>query len=99
VKVKPTKEQRIYMGRVAELGCSVEWCEAEAEIHHLIGHRRASHHHTMGLCPIHHRLGNIGVAVHSGKKSWELEHGTQVDHITRIQEVLGYDGEFRLHIK
>ncbi len=72
------------MRRVASMGCIV--CvglghgETPAEIHH-IGNgamsMRAGNYEVIPLCAQHHRLGNTGVAVHAGRKSFEANFGTE----------------------
>jgi len=72
---------------IARLGCCVCLREgygfSECEIHHLLtgraGFRRNTDLQTIGLCPQHHRLGNLGVAIHAGKKSFEKAYGTELE--------------------
>lgn len=81
---KSTAKEKRHMNRVAEMGCCV--CvllghgETPAEIHH-IGNgtmaKRASNYEVIPLCHIHHRTGGNGVAVHSGRKSFEANFGTE----------------------
>lgn len=53
---------------------------SQAEYHH-IGNgtmgKRASNYEGIALCPIHHRQGGYGVAVHSGRKAFEAVFGTE----------------------
>ena len=91
-----SKEERRHMTRVAELGCIV--CRNEghgwsaAEVHHIrhqIGAgRRSSHFQTIGLCSAHHRLGNHGVALHAGKRTWEARYGTELELLEQTRELL-----------
>jgi hypothetical protein len=78
------------MARVAALGCLV--CRAPAEVHHIttgVGMgQRASHYDTIPLCPCHHRQGPVGVAIHSGKRTWEQRHGTELELLERTRELL-----------
>ena len=85
-KKQATKAERQHMAKVADLGCIV--CElfldapgSPAEIHHITTRRgfggRAKHTEVIPLCPIHHRLGNYGEAVHNGTKTWEEKFDTQ----------------------
>ncbi len=79
-----TKKEKEHMSRVAEMGCIV--CvnlglgETPATIHH-IGNgtmaKRASNYEVIPLCHFHHQGGNIGEAVHSGRKSFETNFGTE----------------------
>jgi hypothetical protein len=54
--------------------------DSPAEAHH-IGNgamgKKASNYEAIALCPIHHRLGGHGVAVHSGRKAFESVFGTE----------------------
>lgn len=80
-KKAATRDEKRYMGRVAELGCAL--CRhlglgaTPAELHHPrngtgMGNR-ASHMDVVPLCPEHHR-GNTGI--HGmGRKAFEREYG------------------------
>ena len=91
-----SKADKDYMGMVAGLGCIV--CrsngdyDSPAEIHH-IGNgtmgKRASNHEIIGLCHIHHRTGNNGIAVHAGRKSFEANFGTEQELLAQTLELLG----------
>ena len=88
MKKAPTKAESSHMGTVAGLGCII--CKRPAEIHHLPGMgMRASHFHTIPLCPEHHRNGNIGVAVHSGRRSFERNFGTELELLKKVNKLLG----------
>ena len=54
--------------------------DSPAEYHH-IGNgtmgKRASNYEGIALCPIHHRTGGYGVAVHAGRKAFEEVFGTE----------------------
>ena len=90
-KKAPTKAEREYMGRVAELGCAI--CGGFAEVHHIttgVGMgQRASHYETIALCPEHHRTGGHGVAIHAGIKTWEALYGTEIDILALTRISLG----------
>lgn len=89
--LKPPIEMRAgfkdpkHLARVAQLECIV--CKNQelkqlfrTEVHHLIGMglgKKASDLFTIPLCSFHHRLGNKGEAIHSGKQSFEKKFGTQ----------------------
>lgn len=71
--------------RLVDIGCIVCLLEyglrSEPEIHHLrkgmgMGQRN-DEEHTIPLCPAHHRHGPMGVAFHSGPRSWQEIHGTE----------------------
>lgn len=94
-----TSAERLHLARVASLGCIV--CGYSAEVHHLkhdpitgqhlgMG-QRASHFHTIPLCPGCHRLGGYGVAYHAGPRAFELAHGTEIDLWTKTQRLLGME--------
>jgi hypothetical protein len=93
-----TKADRAYLSRVSELGCIV--CREQfgvwspAEIHHAREHtgagRRESHAFAIGLCPLHHRLGNWGEAYHAGPLEWERRYGAQREMVQRTQQEAGY---------
>lgn len=91
----PTKTESAHMGKVAALGCiaciNSGYGETQAEIHH-IGNgtmgKRASNYEVIGLCHAHHRTGGYGIAVHSGRKAWESEHGTEQDLLEQVMGML-----------
>lgn len=87
-----TASEKRYMNRVAELGCIVEGCSAPAEIHHprfAAGTaQRTSHYLAIPLCPLHHRMGGHGVAIHAGQTTFERMYGTEVDLLARVIERL-----------
>lgn len=90
-----TKAEKLHMSRVAALGCRVCCNEfglhSEAECHH-IGNgtmgKRSSHREAIALCPMHHRLGGIGVAIHAGRKSFESNFGTERELLAQTLELL-----------
>jgi len=92
-KKAPTKAEKLHYSRVVDLGCLI--CEMPAEIHHITTTRgfggRAKNNEVLPLCPLHHRLGNRGVAVHSGVKSWEEIHGEQTELLKKVNRLLGID--------
>ena len=91
----PTKAESKHMGKVVALGCIVclnnGYYDTPAEIHH-IGNgtmgKRASNYETIPLCPIHHRNGGYGIAVHSGRVKWESTFGTEQDLLNQVMEIL-----------
>ena len=91
------KADRIYLSRVAALGCVVcrnlNLGETPAEIHH-IRHgqgagQRAPHKNTLPLCPQHHLHGGFGVAIHAGQKTWEQKYGTEEELLAQVHRELG----------
>ena len=83
--MKATKQERAYMGRVAELGCLI--CGGIPEIHHNTKNRgygtKSSNYDIMPLCPDHHR-GEEGIN-HIGVKTWEDKYGDQDDLVKRVR--------------
>ena len=94
-----TKDERKYLGRVAELGCAV--CRrmgyegTPSEIHHKKGGmgigQRSKHDQVLPLCVEHHR-GKTGV--HGmGIKAFVKHYGfTEEDLINEVHELLGMGG-------
>ena len=90
-----TKAEREHMGAVAAMGCIV--CRnlglgaSPAEVHHIgngtLG-KKASNFETIGLCPIHHRHGGHGVAVHAGRKAFEANFGTERELLEQTRREL-----------
>lgn len=78
------KAERDHIESVVSQGCLA--CrltgidDSPAEAHH-IGNsamgKKASNYEVIALCPIHHRLGGHGVAVHAGRESFEKVFGTE----------------------
>ena len=87
MKKAATKAEREHMDAVAALGCVI--CCRPAEIHHLPGQgMRSSNYLCIPLCPTHHRNGNVGVAVHSGRRSFEANFGTELELFAKVTEML-----------
>ena len=90
-----TKAEKLHMSRVAALGCCVCRNEfglhSEPELHH-IGNgtmgKRATNYEILPLCPMHHILGGIGVAIHAGRKSFEANFGTERELLAQTLELL-----------
>ena len=94
--------ERKHLDAVASLGCIVCLNEgmgfAPAEIHHLKRNpetgaklgmgQRASHFHTIPLCPTHHRAGGFGVAYHAGPRQFEKLYGTETELWGQVRERL-----------
>ena len=86
-----TAKEKLHLNKVKELNCIVclneNLGESEAEIHH-IGNgtmgKRASNYETIPLCPIHHRTGGFGVAVHQGRVQWESNFGTEQELLKQV---------------
>ena len=84
-----TKEEKIWMDKVAELGCFV--CQRPATLHHIrnngtgnvgIG-KRSSHFEVIPLCYEHHQ-GNTGI--HMDKKNFENKYGTEKQILDIVRE-------------
>ena len=79
-----TAKEKKHLNKLASMGCIVcvnsDLGETPAEIHH-IGNgtmgKRANNYEAIPLCHFHHRTGNIGEAVHAGRKSFEANFGTE----------------------
>ncbi|HDV8236533.1 Ref family recombination enhancement nuclease [Enterobacter hormaechei] len=91
------KADRIHLARVAELGCIVSknlnLGETPAEIHLIrIGQgtsQRAAHRKSIPLCHTHHRNGGYGVAIHAGRRAWEMKYGTEAELLVQVLYLLG----------
>ena len=85
-----TKEEKLHLSRVADLGCLI--CNRPAEIHHIrsqIGMgRRASNFEVLPLCETHHRTGGHGIAFHAGRKTWEQKYGYERDLLDKVKNML-----------
>ena len=96
-KKSKTKAEREHMAKVAALGCIVcdiyhDAPDAPAEIHHITTRRgfgqRSKHTEVLPLCPLHHRNGGAGLALHSGVKVWEERYDTQENLLIIVEERL-----------
>ena len=79
---------RDYKSRVADLGCIVEGCGAEAMLHHPrfcagMG-QRSSDWLVIPLCPDHHQNGGLGTAIHAGQHIFEQNHGTEAQLLAKV---------------
>ena len=96
-----TKAERQHLDRVARLGCCVcirlGYGESPAEIHHqrkLAGMgQRSSHFDVIPLCPLHHRTGGYGVAIHAGQKEWESRYGTELELLEYTKNLLEIEND------
>ena len=91
MKKKATKQERAYMGRVAELGCVI--CGGIPEIHHNTKNRgygaKSSNYDIIGLCPHHHR-GEEGIH-HIGVKTWESKYDDQDNLVKNVKIIIYSD--------
>jgi hypothetical protein len=108
-KVKDTPRPRIvstaleeyHRGRVARIGCIVCINErhgrSAAELHHARtyagGGQKSSEFHVLPICPLHHRLGGVGVALHAGRQTWAKLYGTEEELLIQVLSILGFEVE------
>ena len=92
-----TRDERNHYARIADHGCIVcnlqGYGHSPCEIHHIrtgVGLSQKSHwSKAIGLCPTHHRLGNAGVAIHSGIESFEAAIGmSEVELLSKQLDLL-----------
>lgn len=93
------KADRTRYEKISALGCIVSVdgirCEAPAEIHHIHGGgmgKKSANNLTIPCCPIHHRLGGYGVAVHAGKKAWEARFGSEKELLELTNQLIDFGG-------
>jgi len=85
-----SKVEKQYLDKVAALGCLI--CKSPAEIHHLrmgmgMGQRN-DYLHAIPLCPVHHRTGNYGTAIHAGQKAFEKNFGSEEALLNQVNKLL-----------
>lgn len=92
-----TVAERRHMTAVAALGCIVCLKDlgvySPAIIHHVrtINGNRTTRNHmlVLPLCPFHHRHDSgIGNGFHAGTRTWQLVHGTEVQLMEAIADLL-----------
>ena len=91
-----TKEEKLWMQSVSELGCIVCRlflnCYTPCEIHHLHGSRKPKAHlSTIGLCYRHHREGvnnETYVSRHPFKAEFVKRYGTEAYLLEKTKELL-----------
>ena len=91
------KDERRHYDRISQHGCIccivLGHGYSPCEIHHIrtgTGKGQKSHwSKAIGLCPLHHRLGGSGVAIHAGIKSFEAAIGmTEVELLNKQLDLL-----------
>lgn len=91
-KKPATKAEREHYARVVEIGCIVSTCRRPAEIHHLLTGKglgqKSSNRDVLPLCPIHHRNGGPGIAIHAGVETWQEIYGTELDLLEQVRGML-----------
>ncbi len=88
MKKRATKAEREHLNLIASMPCIV--CGLKpVHVHHVAGHgMRASHYDTLPLCARHHLDGNLGVAVHSGRRSFEANFGTERELLAKVNKLI-----------
>ena len=90
------KAESEHIGKVVSMGCIV--CvelghgETPAVPHHIGNNAmgmKATNYEVIPLCPWHHNQGPMGEAVHSGRKSFEANFGTEKELLNKTMEWLG----------
>jgi len=84
---KSTKVEKIWMDKVAQLGCFV--CQRPANLHDIRNNgkgnigmgRRSSHYEVIPLCYEHHQ-GNTGI--HLDKINFEKKYGTEKEILKAV---------------
>jgi len=79
-----TRAEKEHLNLIGSMPCIV--CGAHGvQVHHLprLGGRK-NHFHTIPLCFTHHTGGNIGTAVHSGRRSFERNFGTEAELLEKV---------------
>lgn len=99
---KHSSAEKSHIEKVVALGCVVcrnKGLSTEAEVHHVSSGGmglRASNFKIIPLCHEHHRTGGLGVAIHAGKKSFESEHGLELELLNQVNKLTGNtNGESR----
>jgi len=86
-KKQATKDEREYMGRVAELGCII--CGCPASVHHIREgqgiSQRASNYLVVPLCYEHHQGA---LSIHNAKRQFEGLFGDELKLLSRTIEQL-----------
>ena len=92
---KATRKEKRHMNRVAEIGCIVCKLFHEkytlASIHHVregLGMGQRDHLKVIPLCPWHHQIGGVGVAIHASKKEFENNFTTEIELLKKIETLL-----------
>ena len=90
-----TATQKKNAEAIASLCCIVcrqlGYEDSPAEIHHVRignGMSQRNHNKIIPLCPLHHRLGGYGVAIHAGQKIFEKRYGTELHLMEQTKKLL-----------
>lgn len=86
--------EKLYLDRVANLGCVV--CRnlglgpTPAQIHHIREgqglSQRASHFLVIPLCLMHHNFGQHGESFHAGPERFEAKYGSELELLAQTFE-------------
>jgi len=93
----PTKAEREWMARIADLGCVACRKDGEstpASVHHIVqGNRRLGHLFTLPLCQPHHQGdGHRVPSVHFAKRTFVQRYGSELELLAGLQVEFGiYD--------
>jgi hypothetical protein len=96
MKKKPsTKEEKKYMGHIADMPCIAKGCgHHPVEVHHARINTGASmrppHFDTLPLCHVCHR--NSKGSIHNAKRTWQIENGQQADLLIQVRQTLIEEG-------
>jgi hypothetical protein len=95
---KPNAAEKLWMDKAADAGCIVcrlNGIESPAEIHHIDGKtKEGAHFHTIGLCPLHHRIPDTHkpkrwISRHGdGIKAFEAEYGTENELYLELLDII-----------
>ena len=91
-----TKDEKKHYEKLSQIGCIV--CRnlglgySAPHIHHIrhgVGLGQRSHWSlAIPLCPNHHQHGGFGVALHSGRKTFEEKYGTESELLRQTLTIL-----------
>ena len=102
MKKPATKKEKLYLNKVASIGCIV--CKiylgvhTEPNVHHITEgmgmSQRNSHYNTLPLCKIHHQTGDGKdwcqgqYGYHHSPKEFEIRYGTQSELLLIVQKII-----------
>ena len=81
-----TAKERIHLGRVKELPCSVCDAEGGSEAHHI---EQGLQYTAVALCPSCHRDGTLGW--HGQRRMWAIKKMNELDALNKTIERLMND--------
>ena len=95
-----SKREKDFISSIVAIGCIVcRNCgenDVPAEFHHITsGMNTRDHERGIPLCPLHHRLGGYGVAVHASKKAFALTCGSEADLYEQVLLIIGLSSQRR----